>query len=93
MTRHGCSVSRFQASQQWSTMAVYDANTRLESQLLRMNCQTFSTGLSSGHLAGSGTMVIARQARNLLKLIPQQNFERLLSRQHRKHPASAVDRD
>ncbi len=38
-------------------MAVYDANTRFESQLPRMNCQTFSTGFSSGHLAGSGTMV------------------------------------
>ena len=25
-----------------------------ESQLSRMNCQMFSTGLSSGHLAGSG---------------------------------------
>jgi hypothetical protein len=58
MTRQGCSASRFQASQRWSTMAVYDANTRLESQLARMNYQTFSTGLSSGHLAGSGTMVM-----------------------------------
>jgi len=31
---------------------------RFESQLSRMNCQMFSTGLSSGHLAGSGMMVI-----------------------------------
>ena len=31
---------------------------RFESQLSRMNCQTFSCGLSSGHLAGSGTMVM-----------------------------------
>ena len=27
---------------------------RFESQLSRMNCQMFSCGLSSGHLAGSG---------------------------------------
>src|SRR5262245_10190443 len=31
---------------------------RLESQLSRMNCQTFSTGLSSGHFGGSGMMVM-----------------------------------
>src|SRR5829696_5029662 len=31
---------------------------RLESQLSRMNCQTFSTGFSSGHLAGSATRVM-----------------------------------
>lgn len=31
---------------------------RLESQLSRMNCQMFSTGLSLGHLAGSGMMLI-----------------------------------
>src|SRR5262249_57838598 len=31
---------------------------RLESQLSRMNCQTFSTGLSSGHFGGSTMMVI-----------------------------------
>ncbi len=31
---------------------------RLESQLSRMNCQIFSTGLSSGHLAGSGMMLM-----------------------------------
>ena len=30
----------------------------LESQLSRMNCQTFSTGLSSGHFGGSRMMVI-----------------------------------
>ncbi len=29
-----------------------------ESQLSRRNCQTFSTGLSSGHLGGSGSSVI-----------------------------------
>jgi hypothetical protein len=31
---------------------------RFESQLSRMNCQTFSTGLSSGHLGGSGIKVM-----------------------------------
>ena len=31
---------------------------RFDSQLSRMNCQMFSTGLSSGHLGGSGMRVI-----------------------------------
>ncbi len=31
---------------------------RFESQLSRMNCQTFSTGFSSGHLGGSATRVM-----------------------------------
>src|SRR2546422_10815989 len=31
---------------------------RLESQLSRMNCQTFWTGLSSGHFGGSRMMVM-----------------------------------
>ena len=31
---------------------------RFESSLSRMNCQMFSTGLISGHLAGSGMMLI-----------------------------------
>ena len=30
---------------------------RFDSQLSRMNCQTFSTGLSSGHLGGSSVML------------------------------------
>jgi hypothetical protein len=54
MTRQGWSARRFQASQQWSTMALYEANTRFESQFSRMNCQTLSTGFSSGHLAAAG---------------------------------------
>ncbi len=33
-----------------------DEKMRLESQLSRMNCQTFSTGLSSGHLGGRSVM-------------------------------------
>jgi hypothetical protein len=32
--------------------------TRLESQMSRMNCQTFSTGLRSWQLGGSGTRVM-----------------------------------
>lgn len=35
-----------------------DVKIRLDSQLSRMNCQMFSTGLSSGHLGGNGTMLI-----------------------------------
>ena len=31
---------------------------RFDGQLSRMNCQTFSTGLSSGHFAGSGGRVM-----------------------------------
>ena len=31
---------------------------RFDSQLSRMNCQTFSTGLSSGHFDGSGSSVM-----------------------------------
>src|SRR5215204_3503533 len=37
---------------------VVGGKTRLESQSSRMNCQMFSTGLSSGHLGGSGTSVM-----------------------------------
>ena len=37
---------------------VVGSNTRLESQLSRRNCQMFSVGLSSGHLAGRGRMVM-----------------------------------
>src|SRR5215831_14347531 len=38
---------------------------RLESQLSRMNCQTFSTGLSSGHFGGSRMMVGWTESRNI----------------------------
>src|SRR5215467_1171786 len=51
-------MSLFQASQQWSTRSSYDLKIRFESQLSRMNCHTFSTGLSSGHLGGSAMMVM-----------------------------------
>src|SRR5229473_7373442 len=39
-------------------MSSYDWKTRLESQLSRMNCQMFSTGLSSGDFGGSGIRVM-----------------------------------
>src|SRR6267378_1686984 len=58
MMRQGGSTSLFQASQQWSTRSSYDLKLRFESQLSRMNCHTFSTGLSSGHLGGSAMMVM-----------------------------------
>ena len=37
---------------------VVEWNTRFDSQLWRMNCQTFSTGFNSGHSAGSGRIVM-----------------------------------
>ena len=38
---------------------------RFESQLSRMYCQIFSTGLSSGHFGGSGIMVMLAGMSNL----------------------------
>ena len=48
----------FHASQQVATMSSYELKTLLESQLSRMNCQMFSTGLSSGALGGKGRSVM-----------------------------------
>ena len=56
---HGCSISFVQASAHMATISSYDLKTRLDSQFSRMNCHTFSTGLSSGDLGGSGKL--ARQ--------------------------------
>lgn len=39
-------------------MASCEREIRFHSQLPRRNCQTFSTGFDSGHLAGSGTIVM-----------------------------------
>jgi hypothetical protein len=39
-------------------MSRYDVKMRLESQFSRMNCQMFSTGLSSGDFAGRGSRVM-----------------------------------
>jgi hypothetical protein len=53
MTRHGWSISLFQAKQQWSRMSSQDLKILLDSQLPRIHCQTFSAGLSPGHLGGN----------------------------------------
>src|ERR1700730_8957230 len=58
MLFQGMSMSLFQAKQQWSRMSSYDWKTRFESQLSRMNCQMFSTGLSSGDFGGNGKSVM-----------------------------------
>ena len=42
----------------WWITAATKATNNQESQLSRMNCQTFSTGLGSGHFGGSRMMVI-----------------------------------
>jgi|ETNmetMinimDraft_16_1059900.scaffolds.fasta_scaffold02030_3 hypothetical protein len=55
---HGCLISFVQASAHMATISSYDLKTRLDSQFSRMNCHTFSTGLSSGDLGGSGNMVM-----------------------------------
>src|SRR5215213_2448255 len=39
-------------------MSPWDRKIRLESQFSRRYCQTFSTGLSSGHFGGSGRRVM-----------------------------------
>ena len=44
---------------------ITDVNTRLESQLSRIYCQIFSTGLSSGHFGGSSIMVMLAGMNNL----------------------------
>ena len=58
--REGWSMRLFQASQQWSTMSAWDLKMRFDSQLSRMNCQTFSCGLALVHrhpLNGMGTAI------------------------------------
>jgi hypothetical protein len=54
MIFHGWSMSLFQAPQQWSRMSSKDRKILFESQLSRMNCQTFSCGFNSGHLGAAG---------------------------------------
>ena len=46
-------MSLFQASELRATISAWDLKMRFEIQFSRMNCQTFSTGLSSGALAGN----------------------------------------
>jgi len=43
---------------------------RFDSQLSHMNCQTFSTGLSSRHLGGSGTRVMLGGTINTADPVP-----------------------
>ena len=52
MMVHGLSISWFQAWQQCSTISASEANTRLESQLSRRYCQTFSVGLTPDWIRG-----------------------------------------
>ena len=59
-------MSLFHASQQWSMTLSWWVKARLESELSRMNTQMFSTGFSSGHLAGSAMMVILMVIASLL---------------------------
>lgn len=65
MILQGWSRSVFQAKQQWSRMSAWDVKMRLESQLSRMNCHMFSTGLSSGDRAGKGIKVMLSGTVNL----------------------------
>ena len=51
-------MSLFQASQHMATISSYDLKMRLDSQLLRMNSQLFSTGFSSGALGGNSSRVM-----------------------------------
>jgi len=48
----------FQASEHMLTISSSDLKMRLLSQLSRMNCHMFSTGLSSGDLGGKDKSVM-----------------------------------
>jgi hypothetical protein len=58
MIFQGCSINLFQASQLSVTMSSCDLKTLFDNQLSRMNCQMFSTGLSSGDRGGNGRSVM-----------------------------------
>ena len=58
MMRQGISISGFQPQQQWLTISPSSVNARLDGQVSRMNCQTFSITLSSWLFAGSGSTVM-----------------------------------
>jgi hypothetical protein len=51
-------MSVFAALQQWWAMVSQAVKTWVESPLSRMNCPMFSTGLSSGHVAGRAMMLL-----------------------------------
>ena len=70
MIRQGWLISLFHASQQWSTMSWKDLKIRFESQLSRKNCQMFSCGFSSGHLAGNGIRVMLGGTMSLPRQMP-----------------------
>src|ERR1700724_3325764 len=70
MIFQGSSMSLFQAKQQWSRMSSWDLKMRFESQLSRMNCQMFSTGLSSGDFGGNGKSVMLSGMESLCKKTP-----------------------
>src|SRR3954451_10447498 len=75
MMSQGWSMRRFQASQQWSTMSRQEANTRLDNQLSRRNCQMFSTGFNSGARAGSSTSVrLSGTTRSLARCHPARSI-------------------
>jgi hypothetical protein len=51
---------------------------RFDSQLPRKYCQTFSTGLSSGHFGGNGTMLMFGGNNQLMRQVPS----RLVDEKH-----------
>ena len=51
----GSAMRLFQASQAAVTIASHPSKTQLDSWIHRRNCQTFSTGFSSGDFGGSGS--------------------------------------
>lgn len=63
--RQGRLTSLFQALQLGATMLSCDVKTRSENQLSRINFQTFSTGFSSGAVAGSAARLTLKGAFSL----------------------------
>jgi hypothetical protein len=49
-------------------MSAAEANTRLDSQLSRRYCQTFSVGLSSGDFGGNGSRLMLAGTASLLEV-------------------------
>ena len=58
MIYQGFSINLFQASQMSVTMLSCYLKALFDNQLSRMNCQMFSTGLSSGDRGGTGRSVM-----------------------------------
>jgi len=55
--RQGWLTRSFQAAQQGATTSSQPSKTRFESELWRVNCQRFSTGLSVGERGGNSDVV------------------------------------